>query len=114
MIAKPTKNISKKTRIIFGCIYCDTEMEMEKCVQRWLVNASEWDPSPNEFWIAMSVLPQHEHSSITRFVKIEDRKRALVSRLLQYALVHQVVGLPFDEIVINRTPEGKPYLAALC
>ncbi|KAI7747601.1 hypothetical protein M8C21_019117 [Ambrosia artemisiifolia] len=83
---------------------------MEKCVQRWLVNTSQWDPSPHEFSIAMSVLPQHQHSSITRFIKIEDRKRALVSRLLQYALVHQVTGIPFDEIVINRTPEGKPYL----
>ncbi|KAF4401241.1 hypothetical protein G4B88_014082, partial [Cannabis sativa] len=44
------------------------------------------------------------------FVRLEDRKRALVSRLLQYALVHQVLGIPYDEIVIKRTPEGKPYL----
>ncbi|KVI09616.1 L-aminoadipate-semialdehyde dehydrogenase-phosphopantetheinyl transferase-like isoform X2 [Cynara cardunculus var. scolymus] len=86
------------------------EIEMEKGVQRWLVNTSQWDPSPHDFSIAMSVLPQQHHSSITRFVKIEDRKRALVSRLLQYALVHQVMGIPFDEIIINRTAEGKPYL----
>lgn len=85
-------------------------MEMEKGVLRWLVNTSQWDPSPHEFSIAMSVLPQQEHSSITRFVKIEDRKRALVSRLLQYALVHQALGIPFDEIIINRTAEGKPCL----
>lgn len=83
---------------------------MEKGVKRWLVNISQWDPSPNEFSIAMSVLPQQDHSSITRFLKIEDRKRALVSRLLQYALAHQVIGIPFDEIIINRTAEGKPYL----
>ncbi|KAI3721770.1 hypothetical protein L2E82_32788 [Cichorium intybus] len=86
------------------------EIEMEKGVVRWLVNVSQWDPSPHEFSIAMSVLPKQEHSSITRFVKIEDRKRALVSRLLQHALVHQVLGIPFNEIIINRTPEGKPYL----
>ncbi|XP_009631118.1 uncharacterized protein [Nicotiana tomentosiformis] len=85
-------------------------MELEKGVQRWAVDISEWNPSPHYFSFAMSFLPQHEHSSITRFFKIEDRKRALVSRLLQYALVHQVLGIPYNEIVIRRTAEGKPYL----
>lgn len=47
---------------------------------------------------------------IGRFVQMEDRKRALVSRLLQYALAHQVLAIPFHEIIINRTLEGKPYL----
>lgn len=41
---------------------------------------------------------------------MEDRKRALVSRLLQYALIHQVLGISYNEIVIRRTAEGKPYL----
>lgn len=45
-----------------------------------------------------------------RFLKMEDRKRALVSRLLQNALVHEVLGIPVDEIIIKRTIEGKPYL----
>ncbi|XP_057835415.1 uncharacterized protein LOC131045788 isoform X2 [Cryptomeria japonica] len=45
------------------------------------------------------------------FVKLEDRKRALVSRMLQYMLIHAVLGIPYDEIVIRRTEEGKPYLA---
>ncbi|KAL3520890.1 hypothetical protein ACH5RR_019039 [Cinchona calisaya] len=85
-------------------------MELEKGVQRWVVDISKWNPSPDYFSSVMSFLPQHEHSSITMFVKMEDRKRALVSRLLQYALVHQVLGIPFDEIIIRRTDEGKPYL----
>ncbi|XP_022150582.1 L-aminoadipate-semialdehyde dehydrogenase-phosphopantetheinyl transferase-like isoform X2 [Momordica charantia] len=41
---------------------------------------------------------------------MEDRKRALVSRLLQYALVHNILEIPYDEIIIKRTLEGKPYL----
>jgi 4'-phosphopantetheinyl transferase len=45
-----------------------------------------------------------------RFVKEDDRKRALVSRLLQYSLVHHVLRIPFHQISICRTPEGKPYL----
>lgn len=88
-------------------------MELEKGVQRWIVDLSEWNPSPNNFSFAMSFLPQHEHSSITRFFKMEDRKRALVSRLLQYALIHQVLGIPYNEIDIRRTAEGKPYLVYL-
>ncbi|XP_027111306.1 uncharacterized protein [Coffea arabica] len=85
-------------------------MELEKGVQRWIVDISKWNPSPDYFASVMSFLPQHEHSPITRFVKMEDRKRALVSRLLQYALVQQVLGIPYDEIIIRRTVEGKPYL----
>lgn len=83
---------------------------MEKGVKRWLVDISQWEPSPDEFTSAVSVLPQHEHSSIWRFIKLEDKKRALVSRLLQYALVHEVLQIPFDAIIIKRTVEGKPYL----
>ncbi|XP_073031559.1 uncharacterized protein [Primulina eburnea] len=85
-------------------------MEVAKGVQRWVVDISKWKPSVNHLSFFISLLPQHEHSSINRFVKLEDQKRALVSRLLQYALVHQILGIPFDEIIIRRTVEGKPYL----
>ncbi|CAK7325234.1 unnamed protein product [Dovyalis caffra] len=83
---------------------------MEKGVKRWLVDTSKWNPTPHDFSLALSVLPQHERSSVTRFLRMEDRKQALVSRLLQYALVHEVLGIPYNEIVIKRTFEGKPYL----
>lgn len=36
-----------------------------------------------------------------------------MSRLLQYALIHQVLGIPYNGIVIRRTAEGKPYLLCL-
>ncbi|XP_042394023.1 L-aminoadipate-semialdehyde dehydrogenase-phosphopantetheinyl transferase-like isoform X1 [Zingiber officinale] len=45
-----------------------------------------------------------------RYMKFDDRKRALVSRLLQYSIVHEVLGIPYDKIIIHRTLEGKPYL----
>ncbi|XP_022945093.1 L-aminoadipate-semialdehyde dehydrogenase-phosphopantetheinyl transferase-like isoform X1 [Cucurbita moschata] len=83
---------------------------MERGVQRWVVDISEWNPSPPEFSSALNLLPRHEHSSILRFFKMEDRKRALVSRLLQYVLVHNILKIPYDEIIIKRTLEGKPYL----
>ncbi|KAI4384083.1 hypothetical protein MLD38_009850 [Melastoma candidum] len=83
---------------------------MDRGVCRWMVDLSTWHPSPHEFSSALSLLPQSEHPSILRFVRMEDRKRALVSRLLQYILVFEVDGIPYRRIVIKRTPEGKPYL----
>ncbi|KAL3033797.1 hypothetical protein AAZX31_02G156000 [Glycine max] len=83
---------------------------MKEGVRRWVVDISKWDPHPSHFSFALSLLPFHEHSSVTRFVKMEDRKRALVSRMLQYVLVHDVLQIPFPDIVIKRTLEGKPYL----
>ena len=43
-------------------------------------------------------------------MKEDDRKRALVSRLLQYSLVHHLLRIPFHQINIRRTTEAKPYL----
>ncbi|XP_061365001.1 uncharacterized protein LOC133308399 [Gastrolobium bilobum] len=83
---------------------------MEEGVRRWVVDISKWDPHPLDFSFALSLLPSHEHSSVTRFINMEDRKRALVSRILQYALVYDVMEIPFGEIIIKRTLEGKPYL----
>ncbi|KAF5175512.1 L-aminoadipate-semialdehyde dehydrogenase-phosphopantetheinyl transferase [Thalictrum thalictroides] len=88
-------------------------METQKGVERWLVDISQWNPSHEEFSFILSILPLDEHSSITRFVQLKDRKRALISRLLQYALVHQVTKIPFNEISIKRTIEDKPYLENL-
>ncbi|XP_020202696.1 L-aminoadipate-semialdehyde dehydrogenase-phosphopantetheinyl transferase isoform X2 [Cajanus cajan] len=83
---------------------------MEEGVRRWVVDISKWDPHPSHFSFLLSLLPFQHHSSVTRFVKMEDRKRALVSRMLQYALVHEVLQIPFTDILIKRTLEGKPYL----
>ncbi|XP_052136140.1 uncharacterized protein LOC127754606 isoform X2 [Oryza glaberrima] len=78
---------------------------------RWLVDVGRWRPSPAEFQAAAAaLLPPHDLPAIHRFVREDDRKRALVSRLLQYSLVHHALGMPFHQIRINRTLEGKPYL----
>ncbi|KAF3327230.1 L-aminoadipate-semialdehyde dehydrogenase-phosphopantetheinyl transferase-like isoform X1 [Carex littledalei] len=79
-------------------------------VRRWLVDISGWNPSEHRFQSLLSLLPPQQQPQVTRFVKLEDRKRALVSRLLQYSLVTDVLGIPFDKISILHTTEGKPYL----
>ncbi|KAG2622860.1 hypothetical protein PVAP13_3KG008700 [Panicum virgatum] len=79
-------------------------------VRRWLVDIARWRPSPAQFDAAAALLPPHDRPAIYRFVKEDDRKRALFSRLLQYSLVRHVLHIPFRQISICRTPEGKPYL----
>ncbi|KAG2555690.1 hypothetical protein PVAP13_8NG022100 [Panicum virgatum] len=55
------------------------------------------------------MLPPHDRLAIARFLNQDDRKRALVSRLLQYSLVRHVLRIPFRHTTICRTPQGKPY-----
>ncbi|KAG8089156.1 hypothetical protein GUJ93_ZPchr0011g27894 [Zizania palustris] len=78
--------------------------------RRWLVDVAQWRPSPAQFQAAATLLPPHDRRAIARFVREDDRKRALVSRLLQYSLIHHALGIPLHQIRINRTLEGKPYL----
>ena len=85
-------------------------MEGESGVRRWLVDIARWRPSPAQFDAAAALLPAHERAAVARFVKEDDRKRALVSRLLQRALAHRVLRVPLRRISVRRTPEGKPYL----
>ncbi|KAF0907257.1 hypothetical protein E2562_015760 [Oryza meyeriana var. granulata] len=77
---------------------------------RWLVDVTRWRPSPSQFQAAADLLPPHDRAAIARFVREDDRKRALVSRLLQYSLVRHALGIPLHQIRIHRTLEGKPYL----
>ncbi|XP_078152268.1 uncharacterized protein LOC144547477 isoform X3 [Carex rostrata] len=81
-----------------------------EAVRRWLVDISAWNPSEHRFQSLLSLLPPQQQPQVTRFVKLEDRKRALVSRLLQYSLLTHVFRIPFHKIIILHTTQGKPYL----
>lgn len=48
-----------------------------------------------------------------RFSSKDDRKRALMSRLLQRKLFHDLLSIDYDSIRIERTPTGKPYLVSV-
>ncbi|BBN09973.1 hypothetical protein Mp_4g24110 [Marchantia polymorpha subsp. ruderalis] len=84
---------------------------METGVQRWAVNVGMWSPSEAQFSGFVGLLPIAERPLVLRYVKFEDKKKALVSRLLQRKLVHSLLDVEYGDIVIERTREGKPYLA---
>lgn len=68
-----------------------------------------------EWNIFLSFVSDEERIKIMKFRFDDDRKRALVSILLQKAFVRHRIGAANDEdgdtggFIIRRTPEGKPY-----
>jgi len=83
---------------------------------RWAVNTERWSPSGDhegaEFRFLLSLLPQHEREECLKFVHMPDKKRALVSRLLQRAACARVTSAPHASIEIRRTKGRKPFLAS--
>ena len=81
---------------------------------RWAVNTERWNPEGDhegaEFTFLLSLLPQHEREDCLRFVHMPDKKRALVSRLLQRAACAKVTSAPHASIEIRRTKGRKPFL----
>ena len=83
---------------------------------RWAVNTERWSPSGDhegaEFGFLLSLLPRHEREECLKFVHMPDKKRALVSRLLQRAACARVTSAPHASIEIRRTKGRKPFLAS--
>ncbi|DAZ94008.1 TPA: hypothetical protein N0F65_001619 [Lagenidium giganteum] len=55
------------------------------------------------------MLPPDEQNQVQRFMFVKDQRLALASRLLQRAAVHHCFHVPLPNIVIERTPERKPF-----
>jgi len=60
--------------------------------------------------VLLGLLPPAEVDKVMRYVRLDDRKRALVSRLLQRAACAAALGLPFSAASIQRTKGSKPFL----
>ena len=78
---------------------------------RWAVNSTRWKPGEREMEFLLKILPVHERERVMRFKREEDRKRALVSRLMQRACVGTcAVVETTDAVEIRRTKGGKPFM----
>lgn len=78
---------------------------------RWAVALGAWEPVPAEFEYLLALLPEEERAPVLRFRQEADRRRALVSRLLQRAAAAAALGLPHAAVVVRRTRGSKPYAA---
>ncbi|XP_040040835.1 L-aminoadipate-semialdehyde dehydrogenase-phosphopantetheinyl transferase isoform X3 [Gasterosteus aculeatus] len=79
---------------------------------RWAFRCGTWTPSRSEWLFAARCVQREEKDRIGQFVFARDAKSAMAGRLLLRKLVHDRVGIPWSEIRLDRSPRGKPYLAA--
>ncbi len=83
----------------------------ERTRLRWAVQVDRWRPGETEFELLLSLLPEDERTAVRKYRQPDDRKRALVSRLLQRAAAAVALGLRQGEVRVARTRGGKPYVA---
>jgi len=83
---------------------------------RWAVNIHEWNPLGEtggaEFKFLLNLIKeQTDRDQVLKYVRADDRKRSLISRLLVRQASALVLGLEsFDDIEIDRTKGQKPFL----
>jgi len=93
--------------------------ELSQGVRRWALQVNAvggqggWQPGEHEWEFYLSLLPGPEQAAVRRFHFDKDKRLAAGSRLLQRALLSQVLGLPWDRVSIARSKEGKPYAAGV-
>ncbi|KAI6656465.1 L-aminoadipate-semialdehyde dehydrogenase-phosphopantetheinyl transferase isoform X3 [Oopsacas minuta] len=77
---------------------------------RWAFNIRLWNPTDEEWKRAISLISRTELDRISKFVFLDDRKRALVGRLSIRAAICNGLRVPWDKIELSRTSKGKPCL----
>ncbi|XP_048861488.1 L-aminoadipate-semialdehyde dehydrogenase-phosphopantetheinyl transferase-like isoform X2 [Brienomyrus brachyistius] len=78
---------------------------------RWAFRCGSWTPSSSQWLFAARCIQREEKERIGRFVFARDAKFAMAGRLLMRKLISEKMALPWNEICLERTPKGKPFLA---
>ncbi|XP_042343160.1 L-aminoadipate-semialdehyde dehydrogenase-phosphopantetheinyl transferase isoform X2 [Plectropomus leopardus] len=79
---------------------------------RWAFRCGSWTPSRSDWLFAARCIQREEKDRIGQFVFAKDAKSAMAGRLLLRRFVCEKMGIPWSEIRLERSPRGKPYLAA--
>ncbi|XP_059186438.1 L-aminoadipate-semialdehyde dehydrogenase-phosphopantetheinyl transferase [Centropristis striata] len=79
---------------------------------RWAFRCGSWTPSRSDWLLAARCIQREEKERIGQFVFAKDAKSAMAGRLLLRRFVCERMGIPWSEIRLERSPRGKPYLAA--
>ena len=87
------------------------EAKATGCV-RWVVDVAAWTTSAKEFDFLLALIPEApERDAVTRYKQVDDRKRALVSRLLIRRCASLCLNLDqLASIKVARTKGRKPFL----
>ncbi|XP_029302495.1 L-aminoadipate-semialdehyde dehydrogenase-phosphopantetheinyl transferase [Cottoperca gobio] len=79
---------------------------------RWAFRCGSWTPSRSDWLLASRCIQCEEKERIGQFVFAKDAKSAMAGRLLMRKFVCERMGILWSEIRLERSPRGKPYLAA--
>ncbi|XP_030600598.1 L-aminoadipate-semialdehyde dehydrogenase-phosphopantetheinyl transferase isoform X2 [Archocentrus centrarchus] len=79
---------------------------------RWAFRYGSWTPSRSDWLFAARCIQREEKERIGEFLFAKDAKSAMAGRLLLRKFVFEKMGIPWSEIRLERSPRGKPYLAA--
>jgi 4'-phosphopantetheinyl transferase len=87
------------------------EAKATGCV-RWVVDVMKWTPSDQEFDFLLALIPEApERQQVMQYKQVDDRKRALVSRLLIRRCASLCLNLDqLASIKVARTKGRKPFL----
>ncbi|XP_062423260.1 L-aminoadipate-semialdehyde dehydrogenase-phosphopantetheinyl transferase [Rhea pennata] len=78
---------------------------------RWAFPCAAWRPRREEWLLAARLVQPEEKDRIGQFVFARDAKAALAGRLLIRKLIAEKLHIPWNEIHLQRTSKGKPFLA---
>ena len=78
---------------------------------RWAVDVTRWIPTDVEFDFLCRLLPDQDAEEVKRFRFPEDRRRALLSRLMQREASARGLRLAQTDVEVRRTRGRKPYAA---
>ncbi|XP_067842244.1 L-aminoadipate-semialdehyde dehydrogenase-phosphopantetheinyl transferase isoform X2 [Heptranchias perlo] len=77
---------------------------------RWAFRCGSWQPTCSEWLLAARCVQDEEKQRIGRFVFAKDAKAAMGGRLLIRKLIAEKLKIPWNEIQLQRTTKGKPFL----
>uniref|UniRef100_A0A4W6FHK7 L-aminoadipate-semialdehyde dehydrogenase-phosphopantetheinyl transferase n=1 Tax=Lates calcarifer TaxID=8187 RepID=A0A4W6FHK7_LATCA len=92
-------------------VICASRLCLPMGSVRWAFRCGSWTPSRCDWLFAARCIQREEKDRIGQFVFAKDAKSAMAGRLLLRRFVCEMMGVPWSEIRLERSPRGKPYLA---
>lgn len=71
---------------------------------RWYIDTRHLTNTTQDLPL-LTTLQETEQTSIKKYLRLPDRHMSLASNLLKYLYIHQTCRIPWNEVVISRTPK---------
>ncbi|KAJ5788234.1 hypothetical protein N7457_003224 [Penicillium paradoxum] len=88
----------------------DHSMIGQPTLVRWYIDVRTWDEKSTNLPLIETLTPS-DQTAIKKYYQTADKRMSLASQLLKYYYIHQVTGVPWNKIEVQRTPipENRPF-----